>query len=129
MRQVKKFPPNPQHFAISAGLKIMVVPCLYWLAVFSATLFEKPVFVRWLILADNPIAQTMMIMAMVVLPVIVLLINIKTRYERRVPEAVRSPLANKLQVIVMGMALLSLAGAFSYSFFQRLDFWLFISRS
>ncbi|HMU69613.1 MAG TPA: hypothetical protein PK511_11220 [Chitinophagales bacterium] len=127
MNRIKNYPPDPMHFAISAGLKIMVVPCFYWLAVFSATLFEKPVLVKWLLLDDSVIMQALLYPVMIMLPLITLLINIKARYERRIVDAVRSPFANRVQFGVMGMALLSLIGVFTYTFFERLDFWMYIT--
>ncbi len=108
---------DPLHFAISVGSLIMVVPCFYWLGIFSAALFEKAFIVKALILPDTQLHTLFNVVVLVGLPVITLLLNIQSRllYVRRDPKT------RSRQLVLMLVAGLCMIGAFRYTFFDRMD--------
>lgn len=107
---------DPQLFAISAGLGIMVVPCFYWLGILCAMLFEKGIIVKQFLLPVTPNDSLGDVFILVGLPVIALLINIRARLIER---SVKRRL-NLLQYALMLLAIVSLIGAFSLPSLTRL---------
>ena len=107
---------DPQLFAISAGLLIMVAPCFYWLGILSATLFEKGIFVKSFLLEPSPGGEIFQLFVFIGLPLITLLINIRSRLGAHK----QNRRLKNLQNVLMVLAGLCLLGAFRCTFFERL---------
>lgn len=107
---------DPQLFAISAGLLIMVAPCFYWLGILSATLFEKGFIVKTFLLSGSPGESMGDMFVLIALPIVALLINIRSRLGERT----RKRSINLVQLSLMFISGLCLVGAFTHSFFSRL---------
>ncbi len=118
--------PDPRRFAISAGSLIMVVPSLYWLGIAFAALFEKAAFVKTFILTGSPATELINILVFIVMPLLVLLINIKSRLMESETGKQFDARMNQIQWALILLAISSIIGAFSYTFFDRMDLLYYI---
>jgi hypothetical protein len=120
---------HPDNFATATGLILMAVPSLFWLGIFLAVFFEKPIIMEHIMIPVDRVSSLLTLMIMVGLPIITILVNLKAMIQLKY-SAQRDNIVTDIQfkgtfiqIALLMYASISILVVLYYAFFENFRFY------